>query len=153
MALFQVKFIFLAAGGWSLSSSASARCATKFLPQEPVQGIKELLLLSQFRPVEGGNGGRGRPLTPPFSTLLHNGAIERAPQSGAEKKRPKESIQSPRAQTRHSSPGKCQYLGTAISISADPPTCNSCWRLWRAALLPPVPIPSPVREPSPHYLG
>lgn len=41
--------------------------ATKFLPREPVQGIKELLLMSRFRPTEGGNGSRGRPLTPSFS--------------------------------------------------------------------------------------
>lgn len=60
------------------------------------------------------------------ATLLHNGAIEQAPQSGAEKKRPKESTEGPAHRRGHSSPGKCQYLGTAISISANPPTCNSC---------------------------
>lgn len=67
VALVQVKFMPLASGGWLLSPLASVLCATKFLPQEPVQGIKELLLMSQFRPMEGGNGGGGRPLTPPLS--------------------------------------------------------------------------------------
>lgn len=100
VALFWVKFISLASGVWLLSPWASALCATKFLPQEPVQGIKELFLLAWFRPMEGGDGGRGRPLGAPFSALLHNGAIEQAPQSGAEKKRPKESTQSRCAQTR-----------------------------------------------------
>lgn len=43
--------------------------ATKFLPPEQVEGIKELLLMSQLRPTEGGDGGRGGPLSPAFSRL------------------------------------------------------------------------------------
>lgn len=113
VALFRVKFISLASGVWLLSPLASALCATTFLSQEAVQGIKELFLLAPFRPMEGGDGARGRPLGAPFSVLLHNGAIERAPQSGAEKKRPKESAQSLCAQTRSFITGQVPVTGNS----------------------------------------
>lgn len=65
--LFQVKFIslplevkFLALGICVMSHEIPASRISD-------QGIKELFLMSQFRPTEGGNGGRGRLLTPAFS--------------------------------------------------------------------------------------
>lgn len=88
---------------------------------------------------------------PPSSTM---GPLSRRHNRGLQRKGRRKACRVPSHRRGHSSPGKCQYLGTAISISANPPTCDSCSRLWWAALRSlEFPIPRPGPEPRRHHLG
>lgn len=142
---------------WRVDSEplASALCATKFLPQEPVQGIKELLLMSQFGPTEGGNGGRGRPLTPSCSHPPPQwGHWAGATIEGWEEKAEGKHTESPRTDSvihHHASANIWEQRSQFLQI-LQPATAasDSGGRLCRLLQFP---KPSPGLEPGRHYLG